>query len=292
MTFFAYTEGDLEGFRRAQRLAYDCVEHVERGLTAGMTEREVAGRMHRYLASRGVKQYFHKPFVWFGDRTAFVDFWTDLHFFPSGRRLAWGLPVILDVAPMVDGYAADIGYSCVLGKNELYERMVADLEPYRALILAGVRAEKTLQQIYRDVDALIREQGYENRHQRYPYGVLAHRVERLEPGRLGRLTLGGFGLPALQWLAGEGRAFRRGAVHHSPLWNGHAASAHRAAPGLWAVEPHLGHQGVGVKWEELLVVTDSDAYWLDDALPHVRRWSKRANGGRATSAALPAATPG
>jgi methionine aminopeptidase len=259
MTENIYSEEELAGFRKAQRVAYDCVEHVESRLAPLMTERDVAALMAQYLRGRGVQQYFHKPFVWFGDRTAFVNFWTDVHFFPSKRRLAWGLPVILDVAPVVDGYAADIGYSCVLGKNDLYDRMVADLEPYRDLIVRGVRAEKTLQQIYRDVDALIASQGYENRHRRYPYGVLAHRVARLEPSRLDRLTAGGFGVSALRWLNAEGRAFKRGASHHSPLWGESDASAHRATPGLWAVEPHLGHQGVGVKWEELLVVTRSDA---------------------------------
>jgi Xaa-Pro aminopeptidase len=266
---------DLDRFREVQRLAYDCVQAVERQLTPGMTEREAARLVHEALAARGVRQYFHKPFAWFGDRTAFVNFRTDLHFFPSGRRLAWGLPVILDVAPMLDGYAADIGYSCVFGKNELFDKMVADLEPYRRLVLDGVRAEKTLQQIYREVDGLIAQQGYENRHRRYPYGVLAHRIDRVGTGLLDRPSIGGFGLGALRFLRAEGLAFRRGLQHHSPLWNGHDASAHRAGVGLWAVEPHLGHQGVGVKWEEILVVTESDAYWLDDDLPHVRRWKRQ-----------------
>jgi hypothetical protein len=43
---------------------------------------------------------------------------------------------------------------------------------------------------------------------------------------------------------------------------------------MWAVEPHLGWRGVGAKFEELLVVTGDDAYWLDDDLPHVRRGRK------------------
>ena len=46
-------------------------------------------------------------------------------------------------------------------------------------------------------------------------------------------------------------------------------------PGLWAVEPHLGFRGVGAKFEELLVVTEDDAWWLDDEVPHVRRWQAR-----------------
>jgi hypothetical protein len=273
MTGASYSQAELDKFRQVQRLAYDCVEHVEKQLTAQMTEREAARLMRDYLAARGVEHYFHKPFAWFGDRTAFVNFRNDLYFFPSNRPLAWGLPVILDVAPLVDGYAADIGYSCVYGRNDLYEKMVLDLEPYRTLILRGVRAEKTLLQIYREVDELIRSQGYENRHQRYPYGVLAHRIDRIVPSHLDRLTLGGFGVGALRWFAREGGALRRGVSHHSPFWNEKEQSAHVATRGLWAVEPHIGHQGVGVKWEELLVVTDSDAFWLDDDLPHVRRWS-------------------
>lgn len=36
-----------------------------------------------------------------------------------------------------------------------------------------------------------------------------------------------------------------------------------------------GATRVGAKFEELLVVTEDDAYWLDDDLPHVRRWQAR-----------------
>lgn len=57
----------------------------------------------------------------------------------------------------------------------------------------------------------------------------------------------------------------------SPLWNGGRRCDHPPVAGLWAVEPHLDFRGVGAKFEELLVVTDDDAYWLDDDLPHVRR---------------------
>jgi hypothetical protein len=49
-------------------------------------------------------------------------------------------------------------------------------------------------------------------------------------------------------------------------------SDHPPYPGLWAVEPHLGFRGTGAKFEEILVVTEGDAFWLDDELPHVTRW--------------------
>ena len=61
----------------------------------------------------------------------------------------------------------------------------------------------------------------------------------------------------------------------SPIWNSSDSSTHAPTIGLWAVEPHLGFQGVGAKWEELLVITEDDAFWLDDDVPHVRRWQAR-----------------
>ena len=55
-------------------------------------------------------QFFHEPFAWFGDRTAFRGFGPDTDFLPTDRKLEKGMPVILDIAPIRDGYAADIGY--------------------------------------------------------------------------------------------------------------------------------------------------------------------------------------
>jgi hypothetical protein len=261
----------LEGFRRSQALAYECVTAVEKELREGMTERDAARRVGNHLTDRGVREYFHQPFVWFGERTAFKKFRTARDFFPTDKRLERGMPVILDVAPIVDGHASDVGYACKLGDNPLHDQMLLDLAPYRRLILDGVRTRKNLDTIYREVDALIVRQGYKNRHCAYPFRVLAHRVNYLPPGARTRLRIAGFGAPALGYLFGKLARTLRGAGHESPLWNDSRSSAHPAEPGLWAVEPHLGFRGVGVKWEELLVVTQTDAYWLDDDLPHVRR---------------------
>jgi Xaa-Pro aminopeptidase len=266
----------LAGFKRSQQIAYECAMAVEQELREGMTERDAARKLHDTLRDRGVREYFHQPFAWFGDRTAFTGFKHPLQFFPTGRRLEQGMPVILDVAPIVDGHASDIGYACKLGDNALHDQMLQDLAPYRTLILEGVRAKKNLDAIYRDVDRLIEQQGYKNRHQQYPFRVLAHRVSFVPQSARTEFKIAGFGVPAISYLFGQLAQAKRGADHHSPLWNGSRASAHPAEPGLWAVEPHIGFRGVGVKWEELLVVTEDDAYWLDDDLPHVRRWGRQA----------------
>jgi Xaa-Pro aminopeptidase len=264
----------LAGFKHSQRVAYDCVTAIERELREGITERAVAKRMGEWLADHGVREFFHQPFVWFGERTAFTRFVQPFQFFPTGKKLEQGMPVILDVAPIIDGHASDIGYACRLGDNARHERMLRDLEPYRQLILDGVRARKTMTDIYREVDQLIERQGYRNRHQAYPFRVLAHRVNLVPEVARTEFKLFGFGVPAVNFLFGRLAQTVRGVEHQTPFWNDKRPAAYPAGPGLWAVEPHIGFDGIGVKWEELLVVTaDGDAYWLDDDLPHVRRFT-------------------
>lgn len=266
---------DLAKFREVQQLAYTAAQAVGDSLRPGMTERQAAGALRNYLLDHGVEDWFHIPFAWFGDRSAFRGFRTSLQFFPTDRRLTEHMPFILDCAPVRDGYVADIGYSGCLGTNPIFERLIRDLAEYRDLIVTRVNEGLPLGQIYREVDALIVKQGYDNRHRVYPGRVIGHQVGKVR-SRLPKLVAAGFGIRSLQTLASELIAERL--RHRSPLWADGKISNHPASPGLWAVEPHIGFRDVGVKFEEILVVTETGrAYWLDDNLPHVRRWQRHAS---------------
>jgi Xaa-Pro aminopeptidase len=263
----AETDDVVTRARRTQRLAYDAALAVAAELRPGQSERDAAAALTAYCESRGIDGWFHRPFAWFGERTAFVGMKLPTAFFPTARKLERGMPFILDLAPILDGAVADIGYAACLGEHELHARMRRDLMAYRTLILEGVRERRSLAQIYADVDELAALQGWVNRHRKYPFGVLAHRVDPI--ARAKKMTVGGFSVSALQSLGiATIKGLREG---WSPLWNGTRRSDHPATPGLWAVEPHLGFGGVGVKFEELMVVrADGTADWLDDDLPHVR----------------------
>jgi hypothetical protein len=272
-----YADDELARFREVQHTAYRCVEDLEHELRPGLTEKQLTRMMRDWLGDHGIREYFHVPFAWFGDRTSFTGFRNPLAFAPTERALEPGMPVIMDVAPARDGYCADIGYSCSLGDNPTLRRLQDDLQAYRVLIPELVRQNQTAREIYGEVDRLVQRQGYENRHRVYPQHVLAHKVFRMEPSRwLARVELGGFGVRALRTLGGAARRARRGARRDWPFWNDRQASDVAIEPGLWAVEPHIGLGPVGAKWEELLVVSEHDAVWLDDDLPHVRRWRQAA----------------
>jgi hypothetical protein len=192
------------------------------------------------------------------------------------------MPFVLDCAPIVDGYTADVGYSGAIGRNPTLERLKDDLAEHRARILGCVRErKKTHREIYAEIDRLAARQGYENRHRAYPFRVLAHQVWRLPEAR-SRATIGRFGVASL-WALGRAAVASAG-QGWSPLWRDSWRSDHPPKPGLWAVEPHLARGDVGAKFEELLVVTETDAFWLDDALPHVRAWADRGVTERARTA--------
>jgi Xaa-Pro aminopeptidase len=265
---------DQARFREVQQLAYRCVGEVGAALRPGVTERQAAARIRSWLVEHGVEDWFHIPFAWFGDRTTLKGMRNPLRFFPSNRALEEGMPYILDVAPVVGGYTSDIGYAGCLGENAVWNRMLDDLAEYRTLILEQVRERRLFSEIYDAVDQFAAKHGYEPAHHVYPGRVLAHQVWRVRnPGP--KTVVAGFGNRSLRLLA---RSLLVGFEEGwSPLWAGSVRSDHRPVPGMWAIEPHLGFRGVGVKFEELMVVTSDDAFWLDDDLPHVRRWKVSAH---------------
>lgn len=284
-----FTDEELVAFKAAQRLAFDAVVAIEAELHEGITEQQAAGKLERWLRARGVSHFFHYGFVWFGDRTRFRDFpplprrARDLlesktargsgTYRPSGRRLAHGDAVILDVGPIHRGGAADIGHSCTLGEptEEFHETRMA-LAAFRPMILELVRKGDTQARIDKAVDEYTRDHGYVNIHSMYPGSAIAHRVGRVPGLRLPTFNVKGFSPQTVGYLAGDivGSALRLD-VRSAPFWK--PKSDRPCEPGLWAFEPHIGRGEVGAKWGEVLVVTEDTAYWLDDDLPHVRYWA-------------------
>ncbi|WP_369200315.1 M24 family metallopeptidase [Streptomyces sp. PU-14G] len=275
-----YAAVDLRGYRKVQQLAYACAESVAARLRPGVTEREAARMQREWLRERGVRDWFHLPFAWFGDRTAFAGFAVPLRSFPTDRKLEPGMPFILDLAPVHGGRTAAAGYSGCLGPHPVHARLTADLRAHRELILARVRERRPLREISADVDRLMRTQGYADRHRAHPFGVSAHKVGRA-PHRRWTPTVRGCGTGALKGLARDALRGHRHRDGWPSRWSPLPFSDHPPRTGLWAVEPHLGFRGTGAKFEELLVVTDSrdaqeSAFWLDEDLPHVRRWQEEA----------------
>lgn len=255
------SEEDLEGFRLAQTLGFRCAQAIGGEIREGWTERRAARAMDEWLRDHGVSGFFHTSFAWVAERSRFEDFdearvlpevASYRHFLPTDRVIRPGDVVILDTAPMVDGYTGDIGWATSLGEHAGLTKVRRFLATLRREIRDWFASPMTTRHIWAEADRRIRAAGYENRHALYPFSVLGH---RLRPTHLARL-------PAVTRPLSV-QAFGSLAAHG--LFPDLLGPFHEGdKTGFWAIEPHLGAGGFGAKFEEILVVEPGNVRWLDD----------------------------
>lgn len=269
MKIFGFSQPELGQFKAYQRASFETLSAVAATLVEGITELQVAHQLRKRFHEQGVHHYFHVPVVMFGERTAYPGKFGLLEARATSQRLQKGMPVILDAAPIYQGYTVDTSLALNFGASVAHERLMRELLPLRELILERVNAGDSFRAIAKRVDADIRAMGYENCHRKHIGAVLGHRVTRVPDRWLNRRRIWGLGAQQVGWFLAKSLAAERWGGNGFPNWNHARSSDHPPTPGLWAVEPHIGHDGIGVKFEEILVITESQAYWLDEgSLPH------------------------
>ena len=187
------------------------------------------------------------------------------------------MSVILDAAPLFSGYLVDTSFSFCFGENDQHRKMMKHLAQYREFVPAAINRGSTFKSIAESVHSTMQAQNYEPVHCKHPGEVLGHRAIKT-PKLPIQLRLQGFDAISLSWFKLQDSLAGKGLGRRSPLWNGHKSSDHLAHDGLWLVEPHAGYGEVGAKWEEILVIEDGRARWLDSNPPHVRQWNLIATG--------------
>lgn len=256
------TPEELEGFRRAQDLAFRCVIDIGREIREGWTEQRTAALMDTYLRDHGVRTFFHTSFAWFGAQTRFDSvpkgIWGYWGFLNSRRTFEAGQVVLLDTAPILDGYMADAAFTFSFVPNPELQKLRALLLKFREEIpKLFARPDKKTGDIWHEIDERLQSEGYDNCHQRYPFEAVAHRLHHSRYRRLPGI-IGPFSLYSFWSLVSRG---------FFPEVLGPWHSGNKIGP--WAIEPHLGAKGFGAKFEELLVVDAHQARWLTDDVPHL-----------------------
>ncbi len=247
--------GDIEGYLKAQRLAHKCASEIASMLRPGWSEAHTAEMMNTWLHDHKVDSFFHKAFVWFGERTRFDGVRNYFEYLPSKRVLREDEVFILDIAPIIDGYICDIGYTDCMGTNPAFEEARAYLKDLRDRIPAMFDQKSSGGAIWTVIDQDMAQHGYENIHAKYPFSVLGHRIHKSSLERV-KANFINFGWQSY-W-----EFISRGVF--GQLLN---QNFEGDLTGLWAIEPHLGTRSFGAKFEEILHVEDGKARWLDPTEP-------------------------
>lgn len=270
-----FSSSELEAFRAAQQAAYKTLTDFAAALAPGISEIEAARLLRKAFYAQGVRRFFHVPVALFGERTAYPGNFGAFGALPTDRTLKPGDPVILDAAPIYDGYLVDTSYAFPFGDVPGFDALDGHLEVLREMILAEVNAGRSFRGIARTVDGYIHDHGYENCHKKHIGAVLGHRVMKGRGWLVDQPRIWGLASKHVGWFLAKSLIARAGFKSQTPNWNHGRVCEGVRPPGLWAIEPHLAKDGVGAKFEEILVIGEDGAAYLDDALPHLARWRGR-----------------
>lgn len=272
-----FRPAELDRFLELQRRSFAILEETATNLGEGVSEKEVARELVLKYRAAGARAFFHLPVALFGERTALPGDWKVGKFFPKDRKLARGDAVILDASPLFGGFMVDTSYSFSFGDNPGHRKMMSDLASYRSSVCDAVNQGRAFSAIAAEVERDMLTRGYEPAHRKHPGEVLGHRAIKTAVLPF-TWRIQGFDGLSLAWFLMKSRAVSAGFGRRDPLWNGKEASDHPPHDGLWLVEPHAGVAAYGAKWEEILVIDNGRARWLDDEPPHVRQWREISEG--------------
>jgi Xaa-Pro aminopeptidase len=142
----------------------------------GWTEAQTGKWMIEWLYDHHVKTMLHKPIAVFRERSQAPDGQWGPVTKGSGAVLRDDDVVILDCAPIVDGYTGDTAYTVPVGPNPEVERAQDFLATLRAEIPKHFANPDLASDVFEWVDDEIRAAGYGNAAAGYPENVLGHRV--------------------------------------------------------------------------------------------------------------------
>jgi hypothetical protein len=165
---------EVEGFRKAQALAFEGAQAAAKELRPGWSEGKGSSWMLHWFY-RGVRAFLHKPIVACAARTRAPTY----HWEPArgeGATLKEGDVVILDCSPVVDGYTGDVAYTCSVGPHPELEKAQNFLSGLRAQLPQRFADPETARDVFHWVDREIRAAGYDNGNDGYVNAVMGHRV--------------------------------------------------------------------------------------------------------------------
>ena len=172
-------EEEIDVMRRSLALAESAFERMLQTIKPGMTEKEIAWQMEKYMRESGAEGLSFPTIVASGPNSALP------HAVPGDRKIGTGEPILFDWGAVLDGYCSDISRTVVIGEpdqrfRKVYEAVRAGQQKAIECAKPGMRA--------REVDAVARDHidnaGFQNRFGHglgHGVGMAVHEGPRISP---------------------------------------------------------------------------------------------------------------
>ncbi|OGO04880.1 MAG: hypothetical protein A2Y60_05985 [Chloroflexi bacterium RBG_13_54_9] len=148
-------EEELRLISQAIQLTDAAFEHISQRLQPGMTEKEVAWQLEKYMRENGGEGVAFELIVASGPNSAFP------HARPTERRLQEGEPIVIDIGAKVNGYCGDLTRSVCLGEpDETFKRVYDIVLGAQLTAIATLEGGMSGEQADRLARRAIEEAGY------------------------------------------------------------------------------------------------------------------------------------
>jgi len=179
---------EIELITRAVALSDAAFEYAEAMIHAGMSEKELAWEIEKFMRDKGSEAVPFDIIVGSGDNSALP------HAKPSSRLIGSGEPVIIDIGARIGGYSSDLSRTICLGTpddtfNKIYDTALGVQLTAIAMIKEGMSGEEA----DRMARIVIEEAGYGEAFGHsvgHGIGLASHELPRLGPNSLEKLTNG------------------------------------------------------------------------------------------------------
>ncbi|MEE9399824.1 MAG: Xaa-Pro peptidase family protein, partial [Dehalococcoidales bacterium] len=143
---------EIELITRAAEISDNAYNYIEGILHAGMSEKEVAWEIEKFLRENGSQSIPFDLIVASGPNSALP------HARPSERLIQSGEPILLDIGARVGGYSSDLSRTVCLGATDDTFKKVYDIVLGAQLtVLAIIKEEMTGEQVDRLARKIIEE---------------------------------------------------------------------------------------------------------------------------------------
>ncbi len=179
---------EIELIARAAEISDKAFQHIEETIHTGMSEKEVAWEVEKFMRENGSQAMPFEIIVASGPNSALP------HAKPSSRTIQSGEPVLFDIGARIDGYSSDLSRTICLGAPDDTFKKVYDIVLGAQLTaMAIIREGMTGEQGDNLARTVIKETGYAEAFGHalgHGVGLAPHEAPRLGPGSTEILTSG------------------------------------------------------------------------------------------------------
>lgn len=171
---------ELRSIVRAVELAASALEYTERIIRPGITEKEAAWELERFLREKGSEPLPFDIIVVSGPNSSLP------HARPSDKVICSGEPVVIDLGACVNGYCSDLSRTLFLGEeDETFSRIYDAVFGAQLTALTVCEAGMTGDEVDRLARMVIEQAGYGDAFGHslgHGIGLAAHESPRITPG--------------------------------------------------------------------------------------------------------------